>query len=427
MNSDTDTVDGGMATAAAPRSLWRNRDYLVLWGGQAVSVLGSQASTLALPLLILAVTHSPAQAGLLGALRGLAYLLFGLPAGAYIDRWDRKRVMLFCDSGRALAFASIPLALVVGHLTVVQLYIVSFIEGTLFIFFGLAETACLTRVVPAAQLPAAVAQSQATDAASGLVGPSVGGALFSLARGLPFVADAVSYALSVLSLLFIRTRFQEERVAARRPLRTEIGEGMRWIWQHPVVHLLMWLNGGINLLYGGWTLLLIGLAQRQGASSATIGLIFSTGGVGTILGALLTPAAQRRFTVGQIMVGIAWIFAITWPPYALAPNLLTLGVVNAVGFVFVPIYVGTQYSFRLLLVPDALQGRVNSIFRLVTFGSQTLGFLMIGVLLQWHGPIATVWFTFVPMVALACITTLSARLRREGRLAGDEGGIGRPP
>lgn len=405
--------------AAAPpvRSLWHNRDYLLLWGGQAVSAVGTNASQLALPLLMLALTRSPAQAGLLGGLRGLAYVMFGLPAGAFVDRWNRKRVMLLCDIGRAVALGSIPLALVAGHLTAAQLYAVSFVEGTLFIFFGLAETSSLTRVVPASQLPTAIAQSQATDATAVLVGPPLGGLLYGIARMLPFVADAVSYAASVLSVLCLRARLQEERVASRRPLRREITEGIVWIWQRPILRLLMLLSGGINLLYGGWTLLLIELAQREGAGAAGIGLIFACGGAGTVLGALLTPFAQRRFTVGWLMVGIAWLFAITWPPYAFAPTPLALGAVNAIAFFFVPIYGGTQFSYRLLLVPDALQGRVNSVFRLVTFGCQTLGFVLMGALLQWYGPIATVWITFVPAIALAVLTTLSRSLRRVGRIA----------
>jgi predicted MFS family arabinose efflux permease len=179
----------------------------------------------------------------------------------------------------------------------------------------------------------------------------------------------------------------------------------------------MWLSAGVNACYGGWTLLLIELGQRVGASSAAIGLIFAAGGVGTIAGALLAPRIQRRYTVGGIMVVTAWIFAITWPPYALAPTPLALGVVQLVGTLFVPIYVSTHYSYRLVLIPDALQGRVNSAFRLATFGGQTLGFLLTGLLLQWYGPVATVWITFVPSVGLAALTTLSAGLRHAGRLA----------
>src|SRR5438552_11329302 len=115
--------------------LWQNRDYLLLWGGQAISTTGSNASELALPLLILSLTHSPVQAGLVGALRAVAILLTNLPAGVLVDRWNRKYTMMWCDTGRAVALASIPLALVLGHLTAVQLYLVAVVEGVLASFF----------------------------------------------------------------------------------------------------------------------------------------------------------------------------------------------------------------------------------------------------------------------------------------------------
>src|SRR2546421_12421381 len=127
--------------------LWRNRDYMLLWGGQVVSTAGSAASSIVYPLLILALTDSPAAAGLAGALRALPYLVFSLPVGALIDRWDRKRVMILCDAGRALNLASVLIALVLGHLTVIQLAINALVEGTLFVFFNLSEVACLPRVV----------------------------------------------------------------------------------------------------------------------------------------------------------------------------------------------------------------------------------------------------------------------------------------
>jgi MFS family permease len=410
---------------AAP-PLWRNPDYLLLWLGQAVSSLGSQASFLALPLLMLALTGSPVQAGVLGGLRGAAYLCFGLPAGALVDRWDRRRVMLICDVGRAVALASVPLALLGGHLSAAQLYLVAFVEGTLFIFFGLAETACLTRVTTSQQLPTAVAQSQVTDAASTLVGPALGGALYSVGRALPFVADAVSYACSVLSVLGIRADLKPERSTERPHLVREIREGLRWSWRLPSLRFLFLSNTAVNLLYGGWPLLLIELAKRQGAGAATIGLIFAAGGVGTILGALSSRPVQRRFSVRAIVVVITWLFALTWPPYALAPNVLVLGLVNALGFYFVPISGGTQFSYRLLLLPDRLQARVNSVFRLGWMGGQTLGFVLTGALLQWYGPVATVWITLVPAVLLAVYATTDRSLVGAGRLA-DTGPAGAEP
>src|SRR5258708_636479 len=154
-----------------PRALWRNRDYLLLISGQAVSLAGSQFSLIAFPLLALFISGSPAQAGLIGSMRLLPYFLLSLPAGALSDRWDRKRVMQICNAGRGLSLASIPIAFALGHLTLAQLYLVSLIEGTLFVFFDLAEVACLPRVVAREQIVAATAQSEMVYNVSFLLGP----------------------------------------------------------------------------------------------------------------------------------------------------------------------------------------------------------------------------------------------------------------
>src|SRR5262249_10751132 len=245
-----------LPAATHPTPLWRNRDYRLLWSGQAVSSVGSEASQLVLPLLILSLTQSPAQAGFAGALRALAYLLLGLPAGALVDRWDRKRTMILCDAGRALALGSIPLALALGRLTVVQLYLISLLEGALFVFFTLAESAALPRVVAKGQLPAATAQSEVTGGVVTLVGPSLGGALFGVTRALPFLVDAISYAASVLSLAWIRLPFQEERPPQTLSLRAEMREGLLWLWREPVVRSLALLHGGLVFCVSGMSLLL---------------------------------------------------------------------------------------------------------------------------------------------------------------------------
>src|SRR5215469_17375146 len=127
------------------KSLWHNRDYLLLWSGQALSDIGGAVSELAFPLLVLAVTHSPAEAGFVAALRALPAMLFSLLAGVLVDRWDRKRVMLVCDTGRALSLASIPVAYTLGHLTIWQLYITAFVEGTLMVVFALAKTTAMSQ------------------------------------------------------------------------------------------------------------------------------------------------------------------------------------------------------------------------------------------------------------------------------------------
>ena len=402
-----------MPPAPRPVPLWRNRDYLLLWGGQMVSSVGSQVSLLAFPLLMLALTHSPAQAGLIGALRGLPYLLLGLPAGALVDRWDRKRVMILCDSGRTLALGSIPLALAFGHLTMWQLYLVSLIEGTLYIFFSLSETACLPRVVAEEQLPAAAAQDQATYATSELLGPSFGGLLYTLGQMIPFLADMISYVVSVVSLLFIKTAFQGERTAARGSLRAEVLEGLSWLWRQPLIRFLALMVGVLNLTGAGYTLIVIVLAQRLHASSFAIGLMLAGAGLGNILGTLLTPAIQKRFSFRQVMVVSVWVLALTWLLYLVAPNPLLLGVFTAIMVIGVPVQGITQFSYRIKLIPDHLQGRVNAPFRIIAWGSGPLGLALTGALLQAFGPAATVWILFVPQLALAVAVNLNRSMKEQ--------------
>ncbi|HEY7355716.1 MAG TPA: MFS transporter, partial [Ktedonobacterales bacterium] len=247
----SEALTSAAAPPAAPRSLWRNRDYMLLWSGQAISSTGTQVSQFAFPLLVLFLTGSPAQAGLIGAARTVPYIFLSLPVGALIDRWDRKRVMILCDSGRAIALGSIPVVYAIqGTVPIVQLYLAALVEGTLYVLFNIAEVACLPRVVPKEQLPAATGQNNASEITSYLVGAPLGGALYAVAHLLPFLADAVSYALSVGSLLLIRTPFQGERAAERRNLRAEIGEGLRWLWNQPLIRFMAFLTGGLNFTAG---------------------------------------------------------------------------------------------------------------------------------------------------------------------------------
>lgn len=153
-----------------PIPLWRNRNFLLLMIGQNISSVGSQVSQLAFSLLALAFTHSPVQAGLITAARGLPYALLSLPAGALADRWNRKLVMILCDTGRAIALASIPIAFALGNLSVIQLYVVSLIEGTLFVFFSMAEVSALPHVVSKEQIATAAGQSELFYSGSQMVG-----------------------------------------------------------------------------------------------------------------------------------------------------------------------------------------------------------------------------------------------------------------
>lgn len=395
-----------------PRSIWRNVDFLILWWGQVVSSVGTQASNLAFPLLVLAVTRSPAQAGIVTALRTVPYIFLTLPAGALVDRWDRKRVMILSDAGRAVVFAGIPAALATGHLTLAQLAISTLVEGTLFTFFNVAETACLPQVLVKEELPGAIAVTSITDHTAGLAGPSIGGALYGIGRAVPFLTDAISYAVSVISLLFITVDLQEERAAPTAAIWREIHEGLLWLWRHPTLRTIALGIGGLNLFSMGYPLIMIVRAQELHAGSFAIGLLFAAGGLGGILGSAIAPRLQRRFGTGRVIIGAAWFWALTWIPYALAPTLFLLGVANVAGWIVIPVMMITQLSYRLTVTPDELQGRVGAVFKLIAFGSQPIALALAGLLLQLYGAVPTILITLVPQLVLAGLITLSRELHK---------------
>lgn len=399
--------------------LWRSRDYLLLIGGQGVSSIGSQISLVAFPLLIFALTHSPAQTGLMASIRSLPYALFTLPAGALVDRWNRKRLMILCDTGRAIALGSIPVALFLGHLTYLQLYLVSLLEGTFFVFFTLAESASLPRVVSPEQLPTATGQNEVLTSLSSMLGPALGPILYGLGRAIPFLTDAMSYALSVISLLFIKARFQGERDVDHGTsphLWKEIKEGVVWLWHNPLMRFVAVLTFGLITPCYGYVLIIILLAQNMHASNVALGLIFAGGGVGSVIGALVAGPLYRRFGFARVLIVSAWLWAILWLLYAFAPTPLLLGIVNAVSFTVVPVYTVVQYSYRLAAIPDHLQGRVNSVFRLIAFSGQPLGIAVTGFLLQVIGPVYAVLVLFLPQAVLCVAATFNRHVRRAGRV-----------
>lgn len=386
--TDTLTNDALPKDEAQPKlpPLWRQRNYMLLWSGQVVSSLGSGMSGFVLPLLILAITGSPLVAGIAGALYSLPYPLFSLPVGALMDRWDRKKVMIICDTIRAINIASIPLALYFNVLTIPQIFVNAFIEGSCFVFFNIAEVAALPRVVDKSQLPAAAAQNEAAFGLVGLISPSIGGVLFkSVSMLFPFIFDAISYSASIISLSLINIKFQTERAKSENHLMAEIKEGLVWLWSRPLIRTMAFLTGGLNFVFSGSGLIIILLAQHKGADAGAIGVIFSIGSIGGILGAIVSGRIAKRLTFAQAIIGSVWVDVLLFPLILVVPNVFLIGAVNAVIYAMNPVYNVVQFSYRLALIPDRLQGRVNSAFRLIAWGSQPLGAALAGVLLEVIG------------------------------------------
>lgn len=400
-------------------TLWQNYDYLFLWGGQALSIIGDAIQFIALPLIVLALTNSAAQAGIVGALGALPFPLLSLPAGTLVDRWNRKHVMIICDIGRTLVTGSIPAAFWLWHLTMIHIYLVAIISGILATFFTLAETASLPNIVSKEQLPAAMGQNYATSIISGMAGPPFGGFLYALSPALPFLVNALSYIVSVLSLRFIRVAFQQKRQTAPRNFRVEILEGIKWTWHHPLIRFLAFRVGAGNLVYGGSSLLLIVLATQLHVPAFAIGVIFTIESLGGIVASLLVERIQRRLRFSQIAIGLGWITALLFPFYAIAPNAIVLGFIGAALSAALVIFDITQLSYRASAIPDEIFGRVTSSIRLLTVGAISLGAALAGVLLQVIGPRSTVFVFTVYLFLLALVTTTNRDLRRNAHLTGE--------
>ncbi|QBD79147.1 MFS transporter [Ktedonosporobacter rubrisoli] len=397
--------------------LWQNRSYLLLAGGQAISEVGTHVSDLAYILLILALTHSPAQVGLVGVLELLPVLLLSLHAGALIDRWDRKRVMIFCDAGRAFCLLSIVVTFAWGHLTIFQIYLVALIESTLSVFFDLAERACLRNVVPREQLSEASAQNQTITYVSALVGPPVSGALYGVGQAFPFLTDALSYVASVLSLLWIKVPFQQQRQPASRALWKDIKEGFRWLNSQPLLRLMTLMIGALNLTAIGMNLIVVVLAQQLHATAFATGLILAIGSIGGILGGMLGPFFAKRFRYGMVISLICWLTALILPLFALASNLLILTLVLTLYLIWGRIMGVINFTYRTVLTPDEMQGRVLGIASLIVRGSLPIGMALTGVLLQHFGGTMTVLIFAAYRLLVALIVTLNSHVRNAPRLA----------
>ena len=215
-----------------PQRLGRNRDFVLLWTGQAASMLGSRVTSIAYPFLVLSLGYTAGDAGVVGFVAALPYLLFQLPAGVWVDRVNRKRLMIGCDVVRGVALASIVVTVALGTATLVQIAAVAFVEGAMFVVFTAAERSAIANVVEPGQLTAALSMNEARTRAAGLAGQPLGGFLFGLGRALPFLFDAVSYLASVVTLALIKSELQTERKARRRHFVRELGEGFSWLRRH---------------------------------------------------------------------------------------------------------------------------------------------------------------------------------------------------
>jgi MFS family permease len=399
--------------------LRRNRDYMLVWAGQGVSELGSQVSTVAYPLLVLALTHSPAKAGVVGLAATLPLPLLALPAGMLADHFDRKRLMLVCDAIRALALAALTVAVFSGTVAYGVVAAVAFLDGSLLTVSFVTQRGVLRRLVAPEQLSAAVAQNESVFYASSIVGPPLGGLLFAISRALPFLADAVSYAFSATATLLTRARFQPDRPEARGSLVAEFTSGLRWLWRRPLLRTCSLLGAVSNPTYRALYLLLVVLAKRHGASSALVGVMFAMIAAGGLLGGLV---AGSRFAAGlSVRAAVrldTWTCALLMPLLLIAQGTLFTALLVALIEVPAPLFNSAVEGLRGTLAPEHMQGRVHAAAGTL---SQSLGWagpLLIGIALEQLSSDACILLLCGWSLLAALAAWLSPSLRRAAAPAG---------
>ncbi|MBO3736779.1 MFS transporter [Actinoplanes flavus] len=398
--------------------LRRNRDFTILWTGQVISTLGARISATATPLLVLATTGSPLDAGLVGAAGTLPHLLASLPAGPLVDRWNRHRILLASELVAAVALLTVPVAIWSGVLTVAQMCAVVFVQGLCLVFFELAEHAALPMVVPPSRLATAFAANEARSRGVTLAGPALGGFLFTLDRALPFLFDGISYLLAAVSILFLRRDLRPQTHGPAEPLWTSALTGLRYVWRNPLIRASLLLIAVSNLVFQALVLVLVVHAGDHGATPARIGLMLGLYSAGGLLGALVAARVHSRLSFRAVLIGTHWIWAALLPLFALTTDPWQIGAIGALTAFVGPIWNVMILTYTGVTVPNELLGRVMSAATTVTWGVMPIASLGAGVLLTTVGPAGAIGTLSAIMLTTAIAATISPAIRRSNPLSG---------
>ncbi|MGA4837877.1 MFS transporter [Streptomyces sp. G45] len=389
--------------ALSPDSLRRNRDFQLLCAGQGLSLLGSGASAIALPLLVLRATGSPLHVGLVEAVWTGSLALACVPAGPVADRFDRRTVLLVCEAGRAVASAALAAAVLAGHTSLPVLLFAGAVLGFLTAPFNAAVLPLVREVVPESRLATALAVNQVRGQAAYLLGPVVGGALFSAGASWPFWLDSGSYGVSVCCLLALRVR-PGDPGGAREGWWRSFTAGLRFLWRQRLLRRLTLVASAQNFVFDGVYLAIVVSAAGRGVSSLSVGMVTATSAAGAMTGVLLAPLAGRHLRPSTILLATGAVCAALVGAMALTGGATALAVLLAGCALAVAVSGSVMTLARLRHTPKELQGRMNSTIGLLFMATPPLGAALAGVLLD-RLPSATVFLLFA--AALAVLAALS--------------------
>jgi predicted MFS family arabinose efflux permease len=396
-------------------SLGRDRDFLKLWGGQAISKIGSAITSVGIPLTASYVLGaSPLQMGILAGSSGAGVLVFGLFAGAWADRLRRRPILIAADLARAALLGTIPLAAALQRLNMAHLYAVGMFAGILTVLFDVSYQAYLPTLVNVEDIVEANSKLALTESIADIAGPSLTGLLVKLITApVAILLDALSFVCSAVSVWLIRKPEPLPEPSLSPHIGREIAEGLTASWRNPLLRALLQraatgpfflgFIGGLYFLY----------ARELHITVVWLGIIVSVGGVSNLLGALLAQPLLRRWGVGPTLIGAAWMTVLAMLMIPLAHGTVALAsgflIASQLGDMAWPIYSINQTSLRQAVTPSHLLGRVSSAGHLLFQAAIPFGALSGGAIAQFIGIrqtmligalgylLSTLWLTFSPI------------------------------
>jgi MFS family permease len=394
------------ATTPHRPSLWRQGDFMKLWTGQTISQFGDEITLLGIPLLAtLTLDAGPLEFGILGVVRFLPWILFTLPAGVWVDRMRRRPILIGADIARAALLASIPVAFVGGFLSLVQVYVVAFLAGTLEVFFDVAYQSYLPSIVERDELVEGNSKLELSRAGSQVAGPTVAGFLIqAIGAPLAIAFDALSYLGAALFVGLIRRQETgpepHDPATGQRPsMWQEARAGIGYVVSNRYLRSIAACTGTANLFSNiSFAVLILYFVNELDLEPGTIGLILAIGNVGVILGALTGGRAAKAIGIGwtiilsAAMAGIA-TFATPLAPQADPFWVLAIGGV-IVGYGVV-VYNVNQVGLRQAITPDRMLGRMNATMRLIVWGTIPIGALIGGILGTVFGLVPVLWVSAI--------------------------------
>jgi MFS family permease len=398
--------------AAPEKPLFRNRDFQALWISQFLAAVGKESAEIAYPLLILATTGSATYAGAVGSIALVVAGLMSIPGGSLTDRFDRRKIMLLTDGIRLVLLALFGVLVFSGVTSMPLIFAIVIVSSACLGVANPAGLAAIKQLVPPSQLTQATAQNQIRFFGATVAGPPIGGALYGIARALPFLGAAIAFLASAVILLFIRKPMQAPPAPSDGGKRGA-WEGFKFIARQPIIRILiLWVmvsNMAFN--HSGMFLALIATAESRDASEAVIGTTLAIAGAGGLAGSLIAPIVLRFVKPSLIMAYAIWIGPVAAVLLAIVPGTLPLGVIVACIFLRAGVVNALFFGYIAALVPDEKQGRVIGAIMFISMIAQPIGIFAIGAIFDLAGA-TSVFVTMAVAGVVAALPTLSQQIRK---------------